>query len=199
MSFTFPLYELHVEIADITPPIWRTLAMDGDVTLRQLHHILQAAFNWETRHLYQFRIGTTVYTNLDRDTDLRDSPSVRYANDLHMTLSAVAAEGESFTYTYDFGDDWRHEIKVIRVSSMDGKIRRAIMLAGENAGPIEDSGGPYGYMTLIEALRRADGSPEYLEASKAVEKDGFIAPTMCDARAINAAFSRLFHQGGGRK
>jgi len=35
---------LRINIADITPPIWRRIAVDGDLSLRALHHIIQAAF-----------------------------------------------------------------------------------------------------------------------------------------------------------
>ena len=57
MTPTYQLLELRVELLDVTPRIWRSIAVDGGITLRQLHHVLQVAFNWESRHLYQFKIG----------------------------------------------------------------------------------------------------------------------------------------------
>ena len=52
---------LHVHIDGVQPPIWRRIVVDGDMTLRLLHHIFQAAFGWTDSHLHEFAIEDTKY------------------------------------------------------------------------------------------------------------------------------------------
>ena len=78
------LYLLHVQLAEVEPPIWRRLAVPGLRTLHALHGILQAAMPWQDYHLYQFEIGGTRYEDPDPDDPTRpslirgDSPSTKW-------------------------------------------------------------------------------------------------------------------------
>lgn len=47
---------LRISIAGITPAIWRRIGVDSDISLRALHHIIQAAFGWNSSHLHDYRI-----------------------------------------------------------------------------------------------------------------------------------------------
>ncbi|WP_228491012.1 plasmid pRiA4b ORF-3 family protein, partial [Pseudomonas aeruginosa] len=40
------LYTLHIQLEPLNfnPPVWRRLRVNGDCTLRKLHHFIQAAF-----------------------------------------------------------------------------------------------------------------------------------------------------------
>ncbi|HEV7588708.1 MAG TPA: plasmid pRiA4b ORF-3 family protein, partial [Longimicrobium sp.] len=64
--------------------------------------------------------------------------------------------GAQFTYTYDFGDNWTHEIVVEGVHAVEhtrGAPRLPTLLDGVRAGPHEDSGGRSGYADMVRALR----------------------------------------------
>ena len=51
------IYQLKVTLLGTSPPIWRRLLVPADVTLAQLHDVLQAAMGWEDGHLHEFSIG----------------------------------------------------------------------------------------------------------------------------------------------
>ena len=71
-----------------------------------------------------------------------------------LTLAeAIQLAGTRFSYEYDFGDGWEHELKVEKVLPVEGNNLFPICLAGARACPPEDCGGPYGYEELLEALR----------------------------------------------
>nr|MBA2364805.1 plasmid pRiA4b ORF-3 family protein [Chloroflexia bacterium] len=55
------IYQLKVTLLGSKPPIWRRLQVPGDVTLYQLHHILQIAFDWTESHLHQFVVDDAFY------------------------------------------------------------------------------------------------------------------------------------------
>ena len=79
--------------------------------------------------------------------------------------------GSRFTYTYDFGDSWVHEIRVeeAQPSRQDSFLPRVI--DGARRGPPEDCGGIRGYQELVRA--------------------GDIDPTPFDPEAVNRALLRL--------
>ena len=56
-----------------------------------------------------------------------------------------------FTYTYDFGDDWKHLIEVEKIAPAEPGVRYPRCTDGARANPIEDCGGPWGFVELVEA------------------------------------------------
>ena len=142
------VYQLEVTLLDTKPPIWRRVLVDGGSTLDHLHDVIQAAFGWWDYHLHEFEVGRVRYAVPDPDDDWgeprRDERGVR--------LDAIAAEGSSFLYTYDFGDGWDHRIVVEKVLPAAG-ITVPACLDGRRACPPEDCGGTGGYRELLEILR----------------------------------------------
>jgi hypothetical protein len=51
------IYQIKVTLLGTDPPIWRRLLVPAELTLEQLHHVLQLAMGWEDCHLHEFRIG----------------------------------------------------------------------------------------------------------------------------------------------
>lgn len=86
----------------------------------------------------------------DRDTrGCRDERRVSVA----AAASQLGIRGE-FEYRYDMGDGWRHRIVVESQPPLAEapNLRLPVCLAGENACPPEDVGGPPGYALLLEVL-----------------------------------------------
>src|SRR5439155_743249 len=138
------------------PPIWRRLRVPGRFTLAQLHAVIQAAFGWEDYHLHVFDVDGSRYApaGADLGARARDERKVRIAQ-------VAPAVGDRLTYTYDFGDDWEHEIIVEQIVPADGPDQ-AVCVTGRRAAPPEDCGGVWGYAELCDIL--ADPThPEYTE------------------------------------
>lgn len=55
------IYQIKVTLEGSKPPIWRRLLVCSDVSLADLHYIIQAAFGWWDYHLHQFIVGVTYY------------------------------------------------------------------------------------------------------------------------------------------
>lgn len=141
---THSAYELHVQLRDIEPPIWRTLEVPGSATLEDVHYAIQLAMGWENSHLHMFTIGKRRYGMLDAvEGDIEDECA-------HL-LQDVAKRGSSFRYEYDFGDSWEHDVKVQRVTPAAKPVVPRC-LAGARACPPEDCGGIPGYANLLAAL-----------------------------------------------
>ncbi|MEX3954222.1 plasmid pRiA4b ORF-3 family protein [Paraburkholderia sp. EG287A] len=59
---------------------------------------------------------------------------------------------KSFTYIYDYGDNWEHWIKVEKALVRDPDMRRPLCLDGQNVCPPEDVGGVPEYADFLEAI-----------------------------------------------
>lgn len=142
------VYQLVVTLADSDPPVWRRLLVDAEASLDQLHEVLQAAFGWWNYHLYEFEVGRTHYGIPDPDGDGGEPP----VDARRTRLADVAAARSLFTYTYDFGDNWRHVVEVEAVLHRSPVASLPACVDGRRAGPPEDCGGVWGYEELLEIL-----------------------------------------------
>ena len=61
-------------------------------------------------------------------------------------------ECKRMRYTYDFGDDWIHDIIIEKIVETDKKLTRPICIKAKMAVLPEDCGGAYGYEELLEIL-----------------------------------------------
>ena len=154
---TASVYQLKVTLLDTKPPIWRRIVVDGSTTLDGLHEVIQAAFGWWNCHLHEFEIGGDRYGVPDPDWDI-GPPTI---DERTTRLDAVATEGASFQYTYDFGDNWRHKVAVEKVTAANPSTRLPHCLGGRRACPPEDCGGPWGYQDLLDSL---SGRPGHTDA-----------------------------------
>ena len=50
------VYQLHILLLQINPPIWRRLHVRSDSSIATLHELLQIAFDWSDFHLHRFVI-----------------------------------------------------------------------------------------------------------------------------------------------
>jgi Plasmid pRiA4b ORF-3-like protein len=140
---------LRVTMVAISPPIWRLIRVPDQFTLHQLHRVLQIVFSRLDYHLYEFEVESRHFEAPGPESEAEDATAIRLCD---LALSP----GSQFTYVYDFGDGWEHDIVVEAVLPMplenepDWSPR---LLDGERAAPPEDAGGPPGFMEVLEALK----------------------------------------------
>lgn len=159
-SIGAPIYQLRISLHWLEPSIWRRVQVPGDITLKTLHHVIQSLFRWEDYHLHEFSIGDRRYGMADRvqDPEMKDEAGAQLTQ-------VIPDVGETFTYTYDFGDYWEHTIEVEEMLDPDGETKYPVCLDGEYAGPPEDCGGPPGFADLMMAIN----DPEHPEHEDMLE------------------------------
>ena len=130
---------LRVQLREVIPVVTRVLDVPAVSTLPELHNLLQAGIGWTDSHLHQFVAGEVRYGVPSDDswdpTELDESAA---------KLSDLPA---TFTYLYDFGDGWEHDVTVIGAGAEQPGCRE-----GTGACPPEDCGGPPGYEELLAVL-----------------------------------------------
>ena len=167
------IYTLKISLREIKPAIWRIVEVRGDTTLATLHRVIQAAMGWQDYHLHLFQVGALNF-GVPSDEDFGE----RTLDERKVTVSALLSKaGNKLIYTYDFGDDWEHEVKLEKVTAPVSRTRYRRCIGGSRACPPEDSHGPYGYMQMLEALR----DPKHEEHEQWAE----WAPKDFDPEAFN--------------
>jgi hypothetical protein len=171
------LYQLKVTLRGVSkPPVWRRVLVHADASLGDLHEVIMAAMGWDGGHLHMFSDDTTRYGTTPDDED----------EDLFALADVLVEPGDRLRYTYDFGDDWDHDIKMGKVLPPDADAHASavpVCLAGKGACPPEDCGGPWGYADLKVTI--ADPSDE--EHEERLEWLGLEDPSDFDPAAFDLA------------
>lgn len=141
--------QLKIALKHTKPLIWRRVLVKNSISFFELHHTIQLAMGWENYHLYEFRVNN--YRIGEPEEDFGDNSKVIDAKKITLE-EALSSEIETFSYEYDFGDSWRHEITVEKIIPLDNKIDYPICLDGKMNCPPEDCGGVPGYYHLLEIL-----------------------------------------------
>ena len=172
-------WQMRIDLDGAWPPVWRRILVPGSINLLELHEIIQDVLGWEDYHLHQYIIRGVEYGDPENDEygdwDIHDETEI--------SLSELGlAAGESFSYTYDFGDNWNHTLRVERILTVEGKKRLPRCLGGKRACPPEDVGGIGGYAEFLDAL----ADPEHPEHDRYLEwiGDSFDAEAF-DTRKAN--------------
>ncbi|MGH3978179.1 MAG: plasmid pRiA4b ORF-3 family protein, partial [Pseudonocardiaceae bacterium] len=104
----------------------------------------------------------------------------------------VRGEGTQIGYTYDFGDDWEHEILVEEVLAAAAGVRYPVCVAGQGACPPEDCGGPPGYDRLREVLADPeDPEHEDMVTWLGLGVAGEFDPMAFDVERVNGELARM--------
>jgi hypothetical protein len=184
-------YVLRASIAESRPRIWRELSVPGDYTLGDLHIVLQIAFKWGNAHLHSFTVNSTEYGIKEiEDMGFDDDHNIVDEDTVCLNHLGLRPE-QKFEYLYDFGDSWLHEIrvsKIIPIGAEDRDLAWPHCLEGERAGPLEDSGGIWGYMEMLEVLQ----NPAHAEYQEIHEWMGDVDPEYFNREEINAHLERAF-------
>src|SRR5262245_62162320 len=137
------VYQLRVRLCAISPLIWRRILVRSDTSIAVLHHLIQLAFGWTDSHLHRFIIhGKAFGIAYVGGISFTDDPwQVRLAD-------FGFRPNECFAYEYDFGDLWRHEIRVEQILPRDPTQAYPVCTGGAHAAPPEECGGPQAFLAL---------------------------------------------------
>ena len=179
------MLQIEVTLYRVRPEIWRRLLVPANARLDWLHAVLQVAMGWNNSHLHRFNVNGRLYSNTHHHfAEYEDDPVILEEADFNLG-DVVYGEGALFSYEYDFGDDWQHQVVVERVLPSDSGVPRAALCTdGQRACPPEDCGGSWGYEELLSALRNRR-HPEHARMRPWVGRE-------FDAEAFDIAYTNLW-------
>ena len=140
--------QLKTLLRGVHPAVWRRVRLVDDLSIADLHRVIQLLMGWEDEHLHRFHIhgrdyGVAYLGGLVFDEDAASVPLSRFR--FHPP--------ERFVYEYDFTASWQIEVRVERTAEVaPGTCRRVpICVGGRGASPPDNCGGAEAY-----AERRRD-------------------------------------------
>jgi len=145
-------YTLRISLRYSQPEIWRRITIAADATFYHLHDAIQTVMPWEDSHLYEFVIGDTR-----KAPRVGAEPDCDYPVATTRLIDVLGARKKKFSYIYDFGDDWDHEILVEKKTRESKPDPQTHVIDGEGVAPPEDCGGLGGFYGLIS------GDPDWCE------------------------------------
>ena len=175
-------YILKVTIKNTHPPIWRRVIVPAGISFSQLNLILNTAIGWCGYHLssYEFK---NYYVNIVDDPDEFGFgwSSNEYIGAANTCIDDFLDDEDikSFTYTYDFGDDWTHTVQIEkRLDDYSGPCPTVTKYKGDT--PWEDCGGVGGFYNYLEILN----NPQHEEFNEINEWTGGEVPEY-DMESVN--------------
>ena len=187
------VYYLRVTLKDSEPSIWRDVLVPSNLTLEELHYVIQTVMGWDNCHLHQFIAGKVFYNDgLDSVHNFDDTEEYDRNERKYTVSDLLPEEKSSIIYEYDLGDSWTHQIVLKKILPADADVdaRQPRCVQGEQACPPEDCGGVWGYTDMLQAFQHTENS-EHDEIVTGFSKD--FNPEHFDIDAINRVLKHLLY------
>lgn len=127
------------KFAKRNPVISRTINIQGDQTLEDLHHAIFKAFDRWEHHMYEFQFGKGPNDPNGKRYVLPmafENGERNVAGDVAQTTidSLDLKVDQAFGYWFDFGDDWWHQINVLAIDDKmpKGKYPKVVKRVGKS-------------------------------------------------------------------
>lgn len=135
------VHRVKVSLHGSKPPVWRRIEIPSAMRLDQVHEVMQVAFDWHGYHLHAFETFCGEFGAPDDDDDWSDRKDESTA----ALAQVAAAEKAKVVYSYDFGDDWRHDIVVEKITPAEPGVAYPRCTGGRRQAPPEDCGGIWAF------------------------------------------------------
>lgn len=150
------IFQFKIALLDVGVPVWRRVQVNSDSSFRDLHEVIQVSFDWYDSHLHNFSIRKSNGEKIERisiepnnefqgpgsDEDWGGfSSTIKKLSENETLDKWFKKEKDRIVYTYDFGDDWEHEIVLEKILEADPVIYYPICLKAKNDAPEENSRG----------------------------------------------------------
>ncbi|MGL4522469.1 MAG: plasmid pRiA4b ORF-3 family protein [Bacilli bacterium] len=156
----------------------RRIIVPSNMEFSRLHDVLQMVLDWKDYHLYDFIIT-------DEKTNKEVVRLVSCEEDLYYDSSAVLMHQRKLSeflpshkemlYTYDFGDNWKHHIQIVRVIE-DYNQESPYLIDANGQTPPEDVGGVYGFIRFLEIIN----DPTHPEHTSSKQWAGLWQPELSE-------------------
>src|SRR5271157_3521197 len=139
------LLQLKMLLRDVHPAVWRRVRLADELSIAELHRVIQILMGWDDDHLHRFRIHGRAWPRLRqclyRRTELRRGRRCRAT-----VVVRVPSHGAVFLRIRFYG--WMADRGAGRAGNPGSTARESsipVCIAGRQAGPPDGCGGPQAY------------------------------------------------------
>jgi hypothetical protein len=163
-------YQFKITLNDTKPQIWRRIVVPSTYSFWDLHVAIQDSMGWLDYHLHEFEIinpKTDLKVNIGIPDEEYSDRKILYDHKEKIS-GYFNMDNRISIYEYDFGDSWRHTVKLEKILKAIIGEKYPKCVAGKRACPPEDCGGIDGYRNLLKILK----NPKNEEYEEMVEWTG---------------------------
>lgn len=123
---------IYVFKVSLDKKIWRRIAVSSNAVLDDLHDAIQAAFEFDNDHLYEFsfrnRFGITQRV-------VHPMCEEEFSTDEFRIENLPLRIGEKMEYVFDFGDYWQFAVELEEIQPPNQKFKKAKILETHGKSP----------------------------------------------------------------
>lgn len=149
------IFQFKVTLKGIKPTIWRRIQVIDSYSFWDLHVAIQDAMGWEDYHLHCFEVFNpklcceeNIGSSEGDNDELFDKASWKAKVKDYLDLN-----NNTMLYEYDFGDCWKHIVKLEKILIKQPNKKYPICVDGKRACPPEDVGGIHGYEEFLQIIK----------------------------------------------
>ncbi len=178
------IVKLKITLMEVEPEVERVLLVPCSISLDALHYFIQESMGWWNSHLHMFSSGDLTWGKLYPDWETDCLPS----REITIEEFVTRFRRRSLEYLYDFGDSWKHTIKIGRKRKpVEGELYPQLIGVTGRCPP-EDVGGAHGYDNFLDIV----ADPDHEEYEETIEWCGCVFdPHKPPILELKAAVRRL--------
>ncbi len=116
------------------PDVWREIELLERQTLHDLHSAIQDAFELDDEHLYAFYLNNRPFDKLFNYEGPGTKRETRRTEDTSLAALELK-QNKRFLYLFDFGDELRHEVRVLRRGARQSEASYPRIVASHGKAP----------------------------------------------------------------
>jgi Plasmid pRiA4b ORF-3-like protein len=153
------VFQFKVTLKGVKPAVWRRFLVPESYTFWDLHVAIQDVFGWDDYHLHEFELmnpesGEIAAIGIPEGMGLFEREIL--AGWKQRISAWFSKDYRSALYTYDFGDEWEHIVRLEKILPREAKRKYPVCVDGKRACPPEDCGGVWGYGDFLKVLKDPD-------------------------------------------
>jgi hypothetical protein len=126
--------------ASLRKRLYRDIELVSASTLADLAETIVAAFGFDMDHAYGFysKLTGNLFDSprrVELFADIEGQPS-RSVKNTRIT-TAFPKEGSAMTFLYDFGDEWRFRVEVVRTGSTEAGVAYPKIISSFGTAPMQ--------------------------------------------------------------
>jgi Plasmid pRiA4b ORF-3-like protein len=175
--------QFRIELAGISPVVWRRVAVSGRASLQELHGVIQCVMGRDVDGSYAFEVDGVRYH------DPIDAPEPGHASDdSSLEMLELHPGAVCFHLAEHHGEPWLDRLTLETVTPRIVGQRLPTCLTGGRAAPPDDCDGPGHYREMLAALGEPH-DPRSADVRAWLPEE--FDPEYFDLVAINAALARI--------
>lgn len=133
--------QFKIQLRHTPAPVWRRVLVPDDWSFAGLHAVIQAAFEWDDKNPHNFVFGGKVRIESQNELEMMSDTknNVELRSEQMARLTDIFSQFERGVYTYDFEENWEHDVVFERVLPKEPTVIYPCCIKARGSAPADES------------------------------------------------------------